>query len=151
MLAAVTASSELQLGSFSDARGTSLVRAEDGTWRGVVLCPARTPVEIQTTEEGLLLRQRRYPVAISPEETTVQDVSADFVFRRSDGKPVPAELVLPLMIRLDPGVFCLGRDPDPPRSTWGIWLEVQGIGRVEAFRTPPGQARPRSGHQRPPT
>ena len=93
----------------------------------------------ETTEEGLGLRQRRYPVTTTSEEIMVQELSADLVFRRSDGGPVPSDLVVPLVLLLDPAAFCLGREPKPLGSVVGVWLDVEGIGRVEAFRAPPGQ------------
>lgn len=118
----------------------NLSRGEHGTWRGILPCPAqRIPGEIETTDDAVTIRQRRYPVETTPEEIIVHEAHADLVFRRSDGGPVPAELIVPLMMVVDPLALCPVEPTYAPGLGWGYWLEVDGIGRVEAFAVPLGE------------
>ena len=126
-------------------RAASLTRVDERTWRGTLPCglppsPGDVVVgEIELTEEGLSVRQRHYPVTVTSEAIVVHEAFTDLVFRRSDGGPVPAELIVPLTMVVDFGAFCPKSRPTAPWGAWGVWLEVDGIGRVEALAVPADQ------------
>lgn len=118
-----------------------LSRVDEGTWRGNLPCGGDgLPGEIKMIDQGLSVDQRRYPVTFTSEEVVVHEVFADLVLRRSDGGPVPSELVVPLTMVLDFTAFCPTSRPYAPVDARGVWLDVDGIGRVEAFAVPAGQA-----------